>query len=477
MTEHELSLTGKSINEMSAEDAERITDEVAYAKRMLDILSLIPGSLEEYLSDRQGFLDRHGIRLCREDIDFLCCPKDPDEKLAIISDNNRISEMPESFFRYRQFIGNKIAIRDLMTKKLCDPDNINMKKWRARQIRRCDGVLGGLNESFVHTVVTYELAEGCSVGCKFCGLSAGPLKKVFFHTPENSRLFKDVLKSCHKILGDAAGYGMMYFATEPLDNPDYEKFEDDFYEEFHTVPQITTAAADRDIERTRYFITEISKGRGFIHRFTIRSLEMAEKILESFTPRELVMVELLPQFPEAPAFVPYVKAGRETEESGIQKADGDPGTICCVDGFCISFPDKRFKLISPARADERFPKGIYESEWVEFENGADFEEKLLRYITDELELDIPDGKVLKMYDHFTLGEHNGKKCIISRFGEAIPLKEPYMVRIAELVKEGVHDRREIVDISVYEKLARPENAYWYLNRLWDAGCIAEKIFE
>ncbi|MCR5733013.1 MAG: radical SAM family RiPP maturation amino acid epimerase [Lachnospiraceae bacterium] len=477
MTEHELSLTRKSINEMSVEDAERITDEVAYAKRMIDIISLIPGSVEEYLNDRQAFIDKYDIKLSTEDTDFLCCPKDPEEKLAILADPNRISEMPESFFRYRQFIGNKIAIRDMMIKKLCVPDNEAMKKWRARQIRRCDGVLGGLNESFVHTIVTYELATGCSVGCKFCGLSAGPLKKVFFYTPENKKLFNDVLKSCHKILGDAAGHGMMYFATEPLDNPDYEKFEDDFYEEFHTIPQITTAAADRNIERTRYFISGITKGKGFIHRFTIRSLEMAKKIFESFSPHELLMVELLPQFPEAPAFVPYVKAGRETEDSDIKKADGDPGTICCVDGFCINFPDKRFRLISPARADERFPKGIYESEWVEFDDGADFEDKLVRYIKDNLEQDIPKDKKLKMYDYLSVGEYKGKKSIISRFGEAIPLREPYMIRIAELVKEGVHTRKEIVDMIVYEKLTSPENAYWYLNRLWDAGCITEKIFE
>ena len=55
----------------------------------------------------------------------------------------------------------------------------------------------------------------------------------------------------HAIVGDAAGRGLCYYATEPLDNPDYECFLVDFHAEFGRVPQTTTAAATRDIERTR----------------------------------------------------------------------------------------------------------------------------------------------------------------------------------------------------------------------------------
>lgn len=477
MTEHELSLIYKNINEMSPEDATRVMAGLCDAKRAIDITYLIPGAIDEYLSDKERFINKYDLRLLAAEIDFLIAPSDPKEKLAIISDPNRLSEMPESFFRFRQFVANKIAYRDKMIRELCVPENGRMKKWRQRQIRRCDGMLGGLNESFVHAIVTYELSTGCSVGCPFCGLDAGPLRKIFRFTPENAKLFKGVLEACHRVLGDAAGQGMMYFATEALDNPDYESFENDFYEEFHLVPQITTAVPDRNIERTRHFIRGISNGRGFIHRFTIRSEEMARKVLDSFSPEELLMVELLPQFPEAPAFVPYVKAGREAEEAATPMADGDPGTICCIDGFCINFPDRRFKLISPARADKRFPKGIYESEWVEFEDADDFEQKLRGYIDNELEQDIPKDEPLCLYDYMTVGEYKGKSAIISKYGEIIPMNEKYMTRIAELLAEGNITRRQIVDTVMAENLTAAENAYWYLNRLWDNGCIVEKIFQ
>ena len=476
MNEHEISLLSKNLNEMEPEDRSRIFSGLSAAKRIMDIISLIPGAMDEYKADKVGMLLKYGINLSDSDVDFLINPEDPQEKVRIISDPKRLAEMPESFFRYRQFYGNKIAYRDKMIGQLCVPANERMKKWRARQKRRCDGALGGLNESFVHTVVTYELSSGCSVGCPFCGFNAGPLKKIFRYTDENIRLFNDVISACHRILGDAAGHGMMYFATEPLDNPDYEQFEKDFYKEFHIVPQITTAIFDRDIERTRYFLSELMAGKGFIHRFTIRSLEMAREAFENFTPEELLMVELLPQFPEAPSFVPYVKAGRELDENQPVMADQDPGTICCVDGFCINFPERRFKLVTPVRASERYPKGIYESEWVSFTDGADFEEKLTKYINEELEIDIPRDKALKLYDYMSVDKYKDEQAIISRFGEVIPLNEPYMIRVARLLKEGIYTRKEIAKTVSEEGLITPENSYWYLNRLWENGCIEEAIF-
>lgn len=476
MNKHEISLIDKNLNEMSKEDSERIMDRLSYAKRIVDITSILPGAMDEYIADKEGMLKKYGIELSVEDVDFLICPKDPQEKIRIITDKERLSEMPESFFRYRQFFGNKLAFRDKMRNELCVPSNERLKKWRYRQQRRCDGELGGLNEAFVHTVVSYELAKGCSVGCSFCGLDAGPLRKIFRYDEENKKLFRDVLSSCHRVIGDAAGYGMLYLATEPLDNPDYELFENDFYSEFHTVPQITTAIYDRDIERIRYFLNELSEGKGFIHRFTLRTLDMAKKVFDSFSARELLMVELLPQFPESPSFVPYVKAGREAEENHSPMKDQDPGTICCVNGFCINFPMKQFRLISPVRASKKFPKGIYESEWISFTDGRDFEEKLIKYIDETLEIDIPKNKPLKLYDYMSVGTYKDFPAIVSRFGEIFPLKEEYMVRTVKLLMEGTHDRAEIAKTIAGEGLTAPENVYWCLNRLWENGCITEDIF-
>lgn len=477
MTEREIELISVRNDKIDPEDSIRIIKEVANVKRLLDIYSLIPGSLEKYKENKEKFLEDNRIMLCVEDADFLINPEDPYEKQRIINEND-LKNMPESFFRYRQFLLNKLTYRNKMINELCVPSNEKMKKWRERQIRRCDSALGGLNESFVHSIVTYEMASGCSVGCKFCGLNAGPLRKLFRFTPENEKLFRDVLKKSHEILGDAAGHGTMYFATEPLDNPDYEQFEKLHYEEFHIVPQITTAACDRNFDRTRSFVRELMEGKGFIHRFTILNEEMAEKVFDFFTPEELIYVELLPQFEDAPGFRPYVKVGREVEdENETPIVDDDPGTICCIDGFCINFPDRRFKLISPCRVSEENPKGIFESEWVEFDSADDYADKLKKMIDEYMSDGVPKSETLKMYEYFSMSEVNDIKVLTSKYKKLYYLKDDYMVKVAKLIFEGKYTRDEIVRLVMCENEVSAENVYWFINKLWNNGCIKEtKMF-
>ena len=67
--------------------------------------------------------------------------------------------------------------------------------------------------------------------------------------------------------------------------------------------------------------------------------------------------------------------------------------------------------------------------------------------------------------------------MISKYGLAIPMKEKYMERIARLLEAGDYTRSQIVEIVTDEGLTAAENAYWYLNRLWDNGCIVENIFQ
>ena len=135
MTEHELSLIDKRLSEMTAEDAERVRTVLCHAKRVVDIISLIPGSCDEYLSDKKGFIEKYNIRLTEEDIDFLIAPADPEEKLAIISDPRRLSEMPESFFRLRQFTANKLLFRNRMIDETMSTSIRSLGKSKKKSLR------------------------------------------------------------------------------------------------------------------------------------------------------------------------------------------------------------------------------------------------------------------------------------------------------------------------------------------------------
>lgn len=489
MDDYAKSLLTKRTQDMSEDEIKRITHITAHAKRLIDVLCQIPGARDEFEQNPEEFLTKYKIDLTVEDANFLMNPDDPDEKLRIIKSED-LDKMPESFFRYRQFYANKLQVRNLMINKYCVPSNEKLKVWRERQMKRCDGALGGLNKSFIHTMLTMELADGCSVGCEFCGLNAGRLKSLFRYTDENAELFKGVIKKCHEIIGDAAGMGMLYFATEPLDNPDYELFEKDFWTEFGVIPQITTAVCDRDIERTRKFVQEISGGAGFIHRFTIRSEEMARKVLDYFAAEELLSVELLPQYPLAPSFVPYTKVGKlyDKEDGNVNKTGGedkavnagehnaDPGTIVCVDGFAINFVRKTLTIFTPCHVNDKYPKGISEAACVAFKDAEDFGDKLNELIDKYVVLDLPKDEVLSIYDYYSKRIINGKKYLYSTAGYALAILNDYMEATIDMLLEGKYKRNEIVD-GVCDKVGtNPENVYWSLNNLWKQGVIRDTKF-
>ena len=56
------------------------------------------------------------------------------------------------------------------------------------------------------------------------------------------------------------------------------------------------------------------------------------------------------------------------------------------------------------------------------------------------------------------------------------MSEEYMRAVATYLAEGQYTRRQIVDMITAKGLTSAENAFWYLNRLWDGGCIIEKMF-
>lgn len=133
----------------------------------------------------------------------------------------------EKLYRYINIVRNRIF---LTNREFCGHDNV------------------------LYYPVAFELSKGCSVQCPFCGLAASRLAGIARYE-ENRLLWHGILAAVLEIIGPAAGMGPCYFATEPLDNPDYERFMAGYREIFGTVPQTTTAAALREPERFRVLLS------------------------------------------------------------------------------------------------------------------------------------------------------------------------------------------------------------------------------
>ena len=191
-----------------------------WIKRFMEYYTMIPHFCEEFDKDPEGVLSKNGFPLTPEDVTFL--PMDltkprfmeakyPDSKGPLYAD-----------FMNRKFRHVEELLQD------CRPSDERFARWRDDQIARCMLDLGPQYSSIIHTPLVFELSKGCSVGCKFCGLNAGPLRELFRYTEENAALWKDILNRVKEMFGPAAGEAPLYFASEPLDNPDYEQFKEDF---------------------------------------------------------------------------------------------------------------------------------------------------------------------------------------------------------------------------------------------------------
>ncbi|MBR1909561.1 MAG: radical SAM family RiPP maturation amino acid epimerase [Lachnospiraceae bacterium] len=483
MTSHEIELCKLNNAQMPRHELVRITQLVADTKRFVEMYSLLPYMREELDRDFALFLAKHSLNVDEEGMKLLAYEDYEEQRQSILKAPNKEELIPESVYRFNQFLANKLAFRDRMIDELCKPSNIRMSKWRDRQMNRCLAGIGGINKSFVHSPLTIELDKGCSVGCEFCGLGAEKLTKICRHTEENGRLFSQIISDAHKLIGNAAGFGTLYLATEPLDNPDYELYEADFVREFGFIPQITTAVPDRDIERTRRLIGEFATTPGYIHRFSIRSLEMAERIFSEFTPMELLQVELLPQFEEAPTFVPFTVVGDEAKRVDPANArEMDPGTICCADGFVINMAERSIRLITPCHMTKEFPNGIAESEKRYFDSADECNRLMEEMIDEYMIIDLPSDEPLKLYPYLERCMTQYGDSIKSTYGGSIfaldKLSKSYAKRAVDLLIEGKYDKYGIVNTIENEYDVAPQDVFWFLNQMWKQGYIYDsRLFE
>ena len=310
---------------------------------------------------------------------------------------------PLAVQRYRLFVREKLLHREKLRTVECEPADPRHRVWRQRQINRSFGHLGPrAHDGIVHAPFAIELSLGCSVGCWFCGVSADRKKSDFLYTPDNARLWRRVLEALRRPLGASTTTGFCYWATDPLDNPDYEKLCTDMADIGGRFPQTTTAQPQKDVERTRALL-RLSEDRGCtINRFSVLTLKQFDQVMEAFTAEELLHCEIVAQNAEASHIqgnagrargAPLLK--RRAQEHGLT-GDGwqqVPGTIACVSGWLINMVEQRLRLITPCPSSGRWPDGYWVLDDRRFRDAEEFEDLLesmtARHMTTALRASDP----------------------------------------------------------------------------------------
>lgn len=440
--------------------------DVGNVKRVLEWLSMDIEFIKEYHDDPIAALERIGSPLKPEDIEFL-----PQEGELLGKMQARHPGTVAE--KYADFVNKKLDGREQM-KLDCAPTNESMNKWRERQIGRCNMELGARVVGLIQSAFTLEMADGCSVGCEFCGLNAGRLKSVYKYTDENSKLFRDVLNYMKETLGElAAGQATMYFASEPLDNPDYGKFLADFIDIYGKIPQITTAAAMRHKDMLHKLLTQLNENGGTIYRFSVLSLDMFKQIVEEFTPEELTLVELLPQFEGAPNNH-FAKVGREADK--VEEYDN---TISCLSGFVVNMARKEVRLTTPTGASPEHPTGeiiLYKGNFTDIES---FEEVITHCIKTYMSNILGPKERVRLREGIRLEYKDGKRVITSGKGLDYELAVSASDNVDicgilfNILSNGYNTRREIAK-KVHEGVngvIRPEMLFHIINKFWKMGIL------
>ena len=351
--------------------------------------------------------------------------------------------------------------------------NSNFWAWRERQIARvASQVKAYVHREISHFTNAFELSKGCSVGCRFCGVAAPRLNDIFFYNPNNAKLWREVLEIMTSILGSAFQGSFCYWATDPFDNPDYEKFCADYYAITGVFPQTTTAQALKNPERTRAFLKFSRKQNSLFNRFSILSLKMFEQIHQEFSPEELLTVKLVLLNDEAEDLKAH--AGRQRErnlQQGIaDKELPDQGTIACVSGFLFNMVERSVKLISPCNANERWPLGYIVYDQGTFTNADELSTLIQRMIRDRMPLTVrPDDLMcfrqdLK-YESLPDGFQLTNKVKTFKF-----VNDPCWRDLGEMIHGGNKTAEQITQLLAARGVLSEQTSY-YLNVLFERAVL------
>lgn len=283
--------------------------------------------------------------------------------------------------------------------------NNAFKHWRNRQLLRCEDTLGESAPGITHPSFAFELSEGCTVGCWFCGIAADKYKGSFAYNKENQALWQGMLQNLVEIFGvNTVKSAFCYWATDPSDNPDYDKFILDFHKITNFLPQTTTARPVKDIEWTKRILALYDKHKCVFNRFSITTLSQLRAVHENFTAEELIGTELVLQHKQALSsscrkspsgrvlqnIAKLQAAGKDIEKIKKDlKLNDDHTTIACVSGFLINPLTKTIKLVSPRAAGIKYPLGYKVHEVKHFTSLDDFPQAIQQLIDKHMPAQLP----------------------------------------------------------------------------------------
>jgi len=300
--------------------------------------------------------------------------------------------------------------------------------WRKRRLYATQSELGWYGASIDHPIFSIELSVGCTVGCTFCAFDAQKHETNFsYDSDENKELFRAVAHSLKDILGLPGGYhGMLYYATEPNDNPNYLDFMQEFYE--ITGGKLCTSTARYDTKWAEDLIKFYSTPQpASWPRFSVLSHHCTKKLHKHFSPEEFMYPWILAQSIEMEDERQKVPGGREkygleklkkvvdarhaSSQDEVDLSAIPQGSIACVTGFRVNMVEKTITITSPCYTSQKWTKGYRDFGTISFTTPDSvrpaFDKLIAKVMSSSLDFNSPfawrdDLEYRKVKDGFQL---------------------------------------------------------------------------
>jgi radical SAM family RiPP maturation amino acid epimerase len=392
---------------------------------------------------------------------------------------------PELVNQYRSFIKSKkshcIEIRDSY------PTHPKWSAWRRRMVASTlwrDSPQK--HAKLVHAPFTIELTKGCTVGCWFCGVDA---EKYQGHVEINGKteaIWRSLLHSFRSIAGqESAQHGFCYWATDPLDHPEYEWFLNEFHQILGYWPQTTTAQVHKYPHRMRNLLDVIKNKNAFVQRFSMTRSTDLDYIHDFFTPEELFLCELIPQYDDRLAKkatagrVRNLVLSRQEQNKPIQFHHNleATGSIACVSGFLGNLVQQSLKLITPCSASDRWPLGYRILSERHFDHPDEIEPLILEMLNTGLnDRLLPDDPLIP-YSGIIFTSHGSDQLSMTCHGYQLQFTGvSHAAQFAEILTNAPLTVRECCDLRQRQGID-PIQTCLTLTRLFQYGIFDEQFID
>jgi radical SAM family RiPP maturation amino acid epimerase len=460
--------------------------DIAHTKRFLERLQGDPGFRREARgvpSARQGLLETVGIELRATDLqpfwELLDARCDTEWTSYGVLDRFRQQPLGELWDAWTR---NRFDLYKVAESERVPSGDQRLRSWRRRRLAtaRSESISG--DEMIVSPLLAFELSKGCSTQCWFCAWDPPRLQSYLPCTPENRRLWSEVLSAAWDLFGPGCRTAICYHATEPTDNPDYWEFVRDVREVFGAHPHTTVARPLKDLAWTREMLRLRNASPGADDRFSILTLTSLHEVHATFPAEVLLHVSLVLQ--NKGALTSKGRVGRtlaavgrlEAEESLVcEESFRLPislRTIECTCGYLVNMVDQSVRLISPCNASARWPLGYIVHAEGTFRDAVEFRDVILRSIDECMRDHLAEGDRLAFRED--LAYHAGPDGFVltSAYREHAANGNPHIALLGELVRGGHLTTGQVTERLIRDGMSALKATSW-LQRLYQGGLLAD----